>query len=399
MKEKLLYCVLFLVTYKCAGHSHTPILGGILSGAQTIGTQVKDVLEGIALGGLNFQGHLQVNAQQGGYQKPVPNNYGNYAPNKQPEVETIVVVVEEGSQQEQGHQGQYGQGYGPRPHNHYNEPSYPNRPGYGGHGGGNNNGPWNHGHQHRPHHHHYPRPGYGFNPQGPGNNGYNGNGNYNGNGYYNNENNIPMNPPNRPFDIPMNNEGSGHIPINPPPNMPFDKPVNQNPSEIPTAPPHRPFDNPENNFGNIPTNPPNRPFDRPVNENNNAIPNQGIPNQPPSQTPFQGQLDDQNKPADNTQPENKPQTDGAYKPNVENNSDKKPVFTTENSLNNIDKTSKKPEDDDLPLFVPLNPQQYIYGGDKIEINAPKRETNQAKPEDDYSDSNIDPLDIRFGEKP
>ncbi|KAL4709351.1 hypothetical protein ACJJTC_007083 [Scirpophaga incertulas] len=85
-----------------------------------------------------------------------------------------------------------------------------------------------------------------------------------------------------------------------------------------------------------------------------------------------------------------------YDPLKESGVDKKPNYN-----DNVHSTTEKPSKDDLPLFVPLNPNQYTYGGDKIEINAPKRETSEnTKPEDPKpaDDDEAYPIDIRLGDK-
>ncbi|CAK1544685.1 unnamed protein product [Leptosia nina] len=56
-------------------------------------------------------------------------------------------------------------------------------------------------------------------------------------------------------------------------------------------------------------------------------------------------------------------------------------------------TKKDDDDDDRPFFVPLNPNEYVYGGDQINVTAPKRETvDKAIENGDYN------LDVRSKEK-
>lgn len=55
-----------------------------------------------------------------------------------------------------------------------------------------------------------------------------------------------------------------------------------------------------------------------------------------------------------------------------------------------DKTTPK---SDEPLFVPLNPNEYVYGGDKINVTSPKRDTDDNKQASD-NDEDL-PINIRF----
>lgn len=52
-------------------------------------------------------------------------------------------------------------------------------------------------------------------------------------------------------------------------------------------------------------------------------------------------------------------------------------------------------DSDLPQFVPLNPNEYVYGGSKINVTAPKRDTDSNKPASDKAEDDYFPIDIRF----
>ncbi|XP_063374948.1 uncharacterized protein DDB_G0287625-like [Cydia amplana] len=72
-------------------------------------------------------------------------------------------------------------------------------------------------------------------------------------------------------------------------------------------------------------------------------------------------------------------------------------YPTANEVKNPDSTNKnnesnkKPKDDE-PLLVPLN--GYTYEGDKIVINAPKRETGDGDKKNEESEEDF-PIDIRF----
>ncbi|CAH2063067.1 unnamed protein product, partial [Iphiclides podalirius] len=77
----------------------------------------------------------------------------------------------------------------------------------------------------------------------------------------------------------------------------------------------------------------------------------------------------------------------------------RPEYSETTTLSNGDDTNEDEDDkstenttEDLPLFIPLGPNDYVYGGDKINVTAPKRQTNnkpQTAQEEDF------PIDIRF----
>ncbi|XP_063530265.1 GATA zinc finger domain-containing protein 14-like [Cydia strobilella] len=78
-------------------------------------------------------------------------------------------------------------------------------------------------------------------------------------------------------------------------------------------------------------------------------------------------------------------------PTKPNSNDNYKPTETYNHTDKNNESSKKPEDD-KPLFVPLN--GYTYEGDKIVINAPKRETGNGNKKNEESEEDF-PIDIRF----
>ncbi|KAJ2950381.1 hypothetical protein O0L34_g8624 [Tuta absoluta] len=72
----------------------------------------------------------------------------------------------------------------------------------------------------------------------------------------------------------------------------------------------------------------------------------------------------------------------------------KPTYGSVHEIPTVNPVSDKTTEKDEPLFVPLNPNQYNYGGDKITINGPKREADKEKAAED-SDDDL-PIDIRVG---
>ncbi|KAL0839807.1 hypothetical protein ABMA28_016435 [Loxostege sticticalis] len=388
MRKIILFCVLLMVSSKCESHEQRPtLLGGILTGAHQLGSKIQDVLGGLAHGAIN----VEVNHAHTGYQhqpRPPPPQYApnnpGYRPGKPP-AETIIVVVETDGRPQHNH-NHHGHGGPPqRPHhgsgppNNFNQPNYPNRPGYGY--GQQNNGPWNGNNYNQPQN---PRPGYGYNPQGQPNyngNTYNNNGNFNQDSYgrpINTENYGPK--PNNFNNVDFNQNNNGQPPANN---------GNYNQNNYNNKPPTN------DNFGqNYGTKPPT--FNN-GNSNQNHYGN--IPNSPPPlfEKPKDG-FQDQNKPGfdistTTKQPEKTPHYGSVYDVNKENTNNI-PTIKPETNVNNNEHTTKK-ADDDSPLFVPLNPNQYQYGGDKIDVNAPKRETNPKPAEDDDESY---PIDIRFGDK-
>ncbi|GBP41634.1 hypothetical protein EVAR_31950_1 [Eumeta japonica] len=97
----------------------------------------------------------------------------------------------------------------------------------------------------------------------------------------------------------------------------------------------------------------------------------------------------ENKPVHHNGPYQEQDRD-VKKPTEIPNDDKKTTPGTATHTNEPVPTDKphttKPADD-APLFVPLSPDEYKYEGDKIEVNAPKRDTEKTTPVYD--------IDIRF----
>ncbi|KAI5636635.1 hypothetical protein NE865_10651 [Phthorimaea operculella] len=121
-----------------------------------------------------------------------------------------------------------------------------------------------------------------------------------------------------------------------------------------------------NNYGNGGYN--QRP-----NQNNQGN-FQPLPDQPP-----QGHLENHNGNNNFNQP-----TTPAQETN--------PTYGSIHEIPTVNPVSEKTTEKDEPLFVPLNPNEYTYGGDKITINGPKRETDKEKATED-SDDDL-PIDIR-----
>ncbi|XP_063380411.1 probable serine/threonine-protein kinase clkA [Cydia fagiglandana] len=197
---------------------------------------------------------------------------------------------------------------------------------------------------------HYPTPN-GHNPyQGQPNNGYN-----------------------------QGNQNNGHRPHG------YDPQLN-----YPANPGHDPYQN-GNKYGNdgqqlnIPSYPNqqgqynNDQDHNQINQNNNAINNNG--NHHPTGNP----TNVINNPYPTANEVKSPE------PTKTNSNDNyKPTETyIHQDKNNM--SSKKPEEDG-PLLVPLN--GYTYEGDKIVINAPKRETGNGNQKNEESEEDF-PIDIRF----
>ncbi|CAF4854331.1 unnamed protein product [Pieris macdunnoughi] len=67
--------------------------------------------------------------------------------------------------------------------------------------------------------------------------------------------------------------------------------------------------------------------------------------------------------------------------------------TTKQPYDQPVETTTKKLDNDEPFFVPLSPDEYNYGGQKINITEPKRETNKDKQK--QIEDGVGNLDIRF----
>ncbi|XP_028042946.1 GATA zinc finger domain-containing protein 14-like [Bombyx mandarina] len=333
MRKKIVIFVLLVVS-ECNGG----LITGILSGAHDVHKQVQ----GAVLGGLSQAFNFNVHGQFGVNQQRPPPNHEQIPsePNQEPP--------------NYGEQDRFPPSHnGYRPPNGQNGYERPHRP-----------------HNHRPHNHHhnnqndnpnyegphnfgnkYPKPIYGNqNPNGQNNHMNHNHGpedNLNGQPEYGNQNNL-----NRPGYGGQNNHNENQN------NYGRPQPEFGNNNHRPTTPNHQqnyrpPFNNNNQNFNNDPYQ-----QDNGNDDNNNGQQNH-INFKPTTENPKQ---------PDKT-------------PNYEQNG---------NQNSNIDKTTKNP---DQPLFIPLNPNEYTYGGDKIEVTAPKRDTNdKPKPADEDDEYAID---IRF----
>lgn len=69
------------------------------------------------------------------------------------------------------------------------------------------------------------------------------------------------------------------------------------------------------------------------------------------------------------------------------------IHENDSHTNKPNQNDKTTTESDVPQFVPLNPNEYVYGGEKINIAAPKRETDSNKPASDNDDDEY-AIDIR-----
>lgn len=207
---------------------------------------------------------------------------------------------------------------------------------------------------------------YGPGPQNRPNQGY---------GQYNDYNNRPH----RPYG--QNNYGHGR---------PWQ---NQN-DNYDNANPNGPYEHHHNNHGQNPNNYGNQ------NGNQYQHANQNDYNRPEQTTQGYGNPNN----GYNSRPsEQSPQNNGHTNQNnygqtqSPSTAETRPTF---GSIHENDDHTQKPyqnskatTESDVPQFVPLNPNEYVYGGEKINVTAPKRETDSNKPVSDNDDDF--PIDIRF----
>ncbi|KAF9416249.1 hypothetical protein HW555_006323 [Spodoptera exigua] len=327
------------------------LLKGFLGGAIEVNSQIHGAAHGVAdaiLGGVSQVLHH--------HHKP---------PHRHEKPETVVVVVEDGPDD-----GPPGPGYGRPTQNGYDPPVYDNRPSpKPGH------------HQQQGH--------YGYGNQGQN---YNQNGNWNHNNQYGNPGNQYGNPGNQ-YGNPGNQYGKPNNQYDNPDNQ-YGKPNNQygNPNQY--GKPSNQYGNPSQ-YGNQ-----NNPYNKPPNQhgtedhdndgNFHNKPNHQYGNQNTFDKPNQGGYQDQssykpevNKPFGST---TKAPTSSSYGYNSQKPNNNGGKFDE----NSPELSTKKPiKDDEYPLFVPLGPNDYVYGGDKIQVNAPKRETDNSKPTDEDEDLPLD----------
>ncbi|XP_073967170.1 uncharacterized protein [Choristoneura fumiferana] len=258
--------------------------------------------------------------------------------NGQPE--NVVVIIEEGGQGNQG-QNHPQKPYGP-PQQNYNQP-----PNNGYHPNQEYQRPVNPYNDQRPYgqnnyqnNYNNGNPGLNHNTQNPYQHGQNGPG------------------PNQNTQNPYQNGQTGQYP-----NQGFQGNQNQNGYG----------NNQANNGNGIPS------------QNGYGIPNSNVNNNKPNSNEYEVKNPEQSTP--------KPNFNDNYKPTETNYGQHNDAHNAENAHKETsDKTTKKPKDDG-PLFVPLN--DYTYGGDKITVNAPKRETGYTETgakEDEFA------IDIRVKEK-
>ncbi|CAG9792157.1 unnamed protein product [Diatraea saccharalis] len=374
-----LFYFLLTVTQKCEGQ--IPILSDILNGAKEIGSKVQNAIHGAAHGfevSVQTQPGAHPTYNRPGHQPhhPMPPHHPNphhpmpphhpIPPHNGggPESDTLIVVIEEQSPNNYGHRPQPNQQYG------QNRPM-PNNP-------------------HRPPNHHQP----GYPPQ------YN-NGNYNDNnyGYHKPTNNGNFNPhnygnthPNNYGPTNQNNYGNNN-PNKYGPNNPSNY-GNTYPYNYGNKNPNNYGNSKPNNYGNMDPN--NYENQKPNVENSNTnIYENTKPNNYGGSKPNYESNDNKDAQKPIEKPQTKPDYGTIYDPTKENS--EKPIDHSPTSNgNDKQESTTKPQKEDKPFFVPLNPNQYVYGGDKIEVNAPKRETNENKPAED--DEEAYPIDIRVGDR-
>ncbi|CAB3237324.1 unnamed protein product [Arctia plantaginis] len=417
MKFVWILCVLTTVTFCDAS-----LLEGILNGAHEAA--------GAFLGGLTSGVHFGFNAQ-GGHQRYPPRPNGPHRPGKP---ETVVVVVEdEPDQPNIGRPGQLNtNGYGnfnkPRPNNgfdqnpyqHQNENGYQNQNSnnFNQNGNWNNhnhqNGPGQYGNQNlKPNHQLGPNPNnHQINPSNP----QNPHSSNNQNNQYDNSNNRPINPNNQYGNAnngPLNSNSQYGKPNNQPtiPNNQFGNSNNQHGNTN-----NRPL-NPNSQYGNPnnqPTNP-NNQFEYSNNQQGNFnnqgqhtnSNNFGDVNRPSYSTiePNQGRPNNQEQNEDHTI--GKPPVDNTMKfPGQINQGSSDNIKQNNNEhktdihkiKNNVENSTKDPTGaDEYPLFLPLSPNEYQYGGDKIDVNGPKRDADNSKPKPADDDEEFQ-IDIRIDNK-
>lgn len=383
MKRLHVFFIISIVVNKCCGG----LIGDFFNTAHGVTHGVAEkVIGGFNKAtGINFHagGHFGANSHG---KRP---GYG-YQQNSEPDrPDTTIIVIKD---QDDGPPGPPNGPYRPPgpPNGPYGPPGPQNRP----HGSpGPPNRPY--GKPNGPEFNRPPTPGYQQRPQE--------NNNYNP--FNNNQGDYgQQNPPN---SVPHQNN-------NYPPNNNFGGP-NQN-------------DYTQNQNGFVPNNQKeynyNNQNDRPnqsgqnQQSNNNFAQNKNVDNNQENQ--FQQNNNDQNNFNQNNYRPIVNENNNQYQPNNpilndNNNNNAEPskpseeknpvekydfgdIFTSSTESNKINNQNVIPtkipdKKDDGPLLVPLAPNQYVYGGDKIEVNAPKRETNP-KQDNDYDDLN---LDIRSGD--
>lgn len=362
MRKTFIIFVLLSVSYEC----HGGLLQGILEGAHEVRKHIHGaagaVLGGIS-NGLNINGHFGINTQH-------DNN--NIKPDNPPQ--TVVVIVNENANDEgpPAHQNKYPnqnrpQNYIPQENDLYQNGNWNNQ-----------NNPPNHVNNISPQHDQSQ-----YNTPNGNNNNHNGP-NF-GNGNQNN-----LRPPNRPIYGQSNNPGYENQNQNN-----YGKPNsganyqpgygNQNQNSFEQT--NKPHFNQNNGYGfdniNQDSQPNQSGFDNFNNNNGQTNPPNHVNNIGPQH----------NQDQYNNEQANKPEHGQFNRPNENNNIWPKPTdsndvqHTPEKVVGN---DNKKPDHDDEPLFIPLTPNEYVYGGDKIHVETPKRETeNKPKPADDDEEFLID----------
>lgn len=162
-----------------------------------------------------------------------------------------------------------------------------------------------------------------------------------------------------------------------------------------------PYQNHNNNYGQNPYNNGNQ-NGYGHNQNGNKFPqaNENDYNRPEQTTQGYGNPNNgyNNRPLDQV-----PQNNGYTNQNNYGQTQSPPPAETRPTFasnHENDRPTQKPyqnnkstTESDVPQFVPLNPNEYVYGGEKINVTSPKRETDSHKPASDNDDEF--PIDIRF----
>ncbi|CAF4854320.1 unnamed protein product [Pieris macdunnoughi] len=303
-------------------------------------------LAGSVLGGLshginlNIEGHIGAHQQRrpdpGFHQKPHQNGYNPGPPGSQNVDKVIVIIKEEDNRRPDRPNRPPFNGY--RPNNQ--RPNYDNSYGQGHY----NNGQSNYDNS---------------NGQGNYNNGQsnydnsNGQGNYN-NGQSNYDNSNGQGNYNNGQSNSDNSYGQGHY--------------NNGQSNSDTSNGQGHYNNGQSNYGN------------PNNQGNNNQGHYGRPN---------GNNYNQNN---YERPNNIPNNNFGNQNHYGTSNTPEKVTTKQPYDQPVETTTKK-LDNDEPFFVPLSPDEYNYGGQKINITEPKRETNKDKQK--QIEDGVGNLDIRF----
>ncbi|XP_047517591.1 probable serine/threonine-protein kinase clkA [Pieris napi] len=342
------YKVFFFLTIVLTCSGQLRLLGDILSTTHEKIHSTAHDLAGSLLGGLshgiklNIEGHVGAHEQRrpdpGFHQKPHQNGYNPGPPGSQNVDKVIVIIKEEDNYNRRPEQPNRPPFNGYPPNNQ--RPNYDNSYGQGNYNNGQSNydnsngqGNYNNGQSNSDN-------SYG---QGHYNNGQSNSGTSNGQGNYNNGQSNSD-----------NSYGQGHY--------------NNGQSNSGTSNGQGHYNNGQSNYGN------------PNNQGNNNQGHYGRPN---------GNNYNQNN---NERPNNNPNNNFGNQNHYGTSNTPEKVTTKQPYDPPVETTTKK-LDNDEPFFVPLSPDEYNYGGQKINITEPKREIDKDKQK--QIEDGVGNLDIRF----